>query len=268
MTLFTKNRTHYQQPNKWVLQCLSNSTSQYIQSFLTNHNPYISTITTTQNHITYIIDIFTLKKQEMIFLNKIPTPLSTTNKWVLQYLTIQLKPYLKLTLQQRTNVKREMNFTPWCKPWEAMSMILAPLPTSDSLSVIASTKSFPITPKPTKSKQEPKILTTTHFLKTQSNYKEREKKETLWYELLAAREDIGERLKKGLEVLDGRVRWEICDGYRLAGELDAEAYGGGGVGGGSADVSAGDTALHFRSVEVVGGFFNVYSLLIFVFWVL
>lgn len=109
MTLFTKNRTHYQQPNKWVLQCLSNSTSQYIQSFLTNHNPYISTITTTQNHITYIIDIFTLKKQEMIFLNKIPTPLSTTNKWVLQYLTIQLKPYLKLTLQQRKNVKKKRN---------------------------------------------------------------------------------------------------------------------------------------------------------------
>lgn len=34
--------------------------------------------------------------------------------------------------------------TPWCKPWEAMSMTLAPLVTSDALNVIVSTKTFPI----------------------------------------------------------------------------------------------------------------------------
>lgn len=70
--------------------------------------------------------------------------------------------------------------------------------------------------------------------------KERLKEETFGDELLTAREDIGERLKKGLEVFDGCVRRNVRDGYGSATELHAEAYRGG-----SASVTAGDTAVHF-----------------------
>ena len=42
--------------------------------------------------------------------------------------------------------------------------------------------------------------------------KESLKEETFGDELLTAREDIGERLKKGLEVFDGCVRRNVRDG--------------------------------------------------------
>lgn len=72
---------------------------------------------------------------------------------------------------------------------------------------------------------------------------------------MTAREDIGERLKKGLEVFDGCVRRNICDGYGSATELHAEAYGGG-----SASVTSGDTALHFLRFRVPSCFLVSVSL--------
>ena len=107
--------------------------------------------------------------------------------------------------------------TPWCKPWEAMSMTLAPLVTSDALNVIVSTKTFPI------HKDTSFILERESENSQRKREGERERGGTFEDELLATSEDVGEGLEKGFEVSDGGVRWESERNWSAA-EFDWDRY--------------------------------------------
>lgn len=67
------------------------------------------------------------------------------------------------------------------------------------------------------------------------------KRSTFGDELLATREDVGERLKKGLEVFNGGIR-RYHDRNRFAAELDKDGNGGLAMA-----VAGGASTLHFAS---------------------